>query len=70
MIDIKKMLVIGFLSALLLQSCASYQQVISQQPAKNVLRATGDLGVIIERATGQVKIVNHTHKTQLSEISG
>lgn len=34
------------------------------------LRATGDLGVIIERATGQVQIVNHSDKTMLSEIEG
>ena len=34
------------------------------------LRPTGDLGVIIERATGQVKIVNHTNKNVLSEIDG
>ncbi|NQZ26131.1 MAG: protein nirF [Colwellia sp.] len=34
------------------------------------LRATGDMGVIIERATGQVQIVNHTSKTVLSEIDG
>ena len=34
------------------------------------LRPTGDLGVIIERATGQVQIVNHTHKNQVSEIDG
>jgi len=34
------------------------------------LRATGDLGVVIERATGQVKIINHTSKAQLAEIDG
>lgn len=34
------------------------------------LRATGDLGVIIERATGQVQIVNHTDKSTLAEIDG
>ncbi|MCO4798554.1 MAG: protein nirF [Colwelliaceae bacterium] len=34
------------------------------------LRATGDMGVIIERATGQVQIVNHTSKEQLAEIDG
>ena len=34
------------------------------------LRATGDLGVIIERATGQVKIVNHSTNSELSEIDG
>ena len=34
------------------------------------LRATGDMGVVIERATGQVQIVNHTHQTVLAEIDG
>ncbi|WP_286266841.1 cytochrome D1 domain-containing protein [Thalassotalea atypica] len=33
-------------------------------------RPTGDLGVIIERASGQVQIVNHSHKQQISEIDG
>lgn len=34
------------------------------------LRATGDLGVIIERATGQVQVVNHSNNERLSEIDG
>lgn len=34
------------------------------------LRPTGDLGVIIERATGQVQVVNHTNNERLSEIDG
>ncbi len=34
------------------------------------LRATGDLGVVIERATGQVQIVNHTKQEVLNEIDG
>lgn len=42
----------------------------NQQNNPETLRATGDLGVIIERATGQVQIVNHTSKTQLAEIDG
>jgi protein NirF len=37
---------------------------------KETLRATGDLGVVIERATGQVLIVNHSSNSQLSEIDG
>lgn len=39
-------------------------------PSQKDLRATGDLGVVIERATGQVQIVNHSNNTQLSEIDG
>ena len=58
----KKKIFYALLSLLFFQGCSS------TSPVK--IRATGDLGVIIERATGQVKIVNHTHKTQLSEISG
>lgn len=34
------------------------------------LRATGDMGVVIERATGQVKVVNHSSKTALAELDG
>jgi len=34
------------------------------------LRATGDMGVVIERATGQVQIVNHTSKNTLAQING
>lgn len=38
--------------------------------AADALRATGDMGVVIERATGQVQIVNHTNNETLSEVSG
>lgn len=34
------------------------------------LRATGDMGVIIERATGQVQIVDHSDQNIVSEITG
>lgn len=51
--------------ALLLQSCSA-PSATNEQP----LRATGDLGVVIERATGEVQVVNHTSNTVLSEISG
>ncbi|NRA72118.1 MAG: protein nirF [Gammaproteobacteria bacterium] len=34
------------------------------------LRATGDMGVVIERATGQVQIVNHSNNEILAEIDG
>jgi len=61
---IKKLLSAALFSSLLL-GCSTHQ--VSVVP---VLRPTGDLGVIIERATGQVKIVNHTYQTILSEVSG
>jgi protein NirF len=34
------------------------------------LRGTGDLGVVIERATGSVKLVEHSHDTVLGEVGG
>ena len=34
------------------------------------LRGTGDLGVVIERTTGSVKLVEHSHDTVLGEVGG
>ncbi|HUT41805.1 MAG TPA: cytochrome D1 domain-containing protein, partial [Gammaproteobacteria bacterium] len=34
------------------------------------LRGTGDLGVVIERATGQLLVVEHSTDTRLAEIDG
>jgi protein NirF len=34
------------------------------------LRGTGDLGVVIERATGSVQIVDTTHRTSLASVDG
>jgi protein NirF len=48
----------------------SQEQTTKIKPQATALRATGDMGVIIERATGQVKIVNHSSKTALAEIDG
>ena len=47
-------------SALLLAAC-------TQQP---VLRGSGDLGVIIERARGSIQIVETSGQTQLARIDG
>lgn len=33
-------------------------------------RGTGDLGVIIERATGSIQVVETTHRTRLGQIAG
>ena len=33
-------------------------------------RGTGDLGVIIERATGSIQVVETTHRTKLGRITG
>ncbi|HRQ57033.1 MAG TPA: cytochrome D1 domain-containing protein [Azoarcus taiwanensis] len=49
-------------AALLLAACAT-----TEAP---VVRGTGDLGVIIERATGQVTVVESTGRTALAEVPG
>lgn len=38
--------------------------------AGNDLRGTGDLGVVIERASGSVQILDTTHRTSLAKIEG
>ena len=60
---------------LFLLTSACTQSVTNQQneiqpSVTTPLRATGDLGVVIERATSQVQIVNHSSNTMLSEIDG
>jgi len=44
--------------------------ITSDNAVTKPLRPTGDLGVVIERATGQVQIINHTRKESLAQISG
>ena len=39
-------------------------------PTYAVLRSTGDMGVIIERATGQLLIVEHSNNTVIKQIDG
>ena len=48
-----------FLALFSLAGCATSQ-----------LRGTGDLGVIIERATGSIQVVETTHHTRLGRIAG
>ncbi|CCK76408.1 Heme d1 biosynthesis protein NirF [Oleispira antarctica RB-8] len=66
-------------TASLLTGCALSSSPILQsglQPASQTVAqtvetiATGDLGVIVERATGSVQIVNTTSQTRLARISG
>ncbi|HXE39700.1 MAG TPA: cytochrome D1 domain-containing protein, partial [Azonexus sp.] len=52
-------LLLSFLLALLLNACAAPQ-----------LRGTGDLGLIIERASGQVTLVNTTARQPYARIEG
>ncbi len=53
---------IGFSPAALAQS--------SDADQPDSLRGTGDLGVIIERATGSVQIVEHSNQSKLAQIDG
>lgn len=61
-----KLASVAILSSVIV-ACASHTTTeITQVP----LRATGDMGVVIERATGQVQIINHTSQTVLAQIDG
>jgi protein NirF len=39
-------------------------------PLQAALRSTGDMGVIVERATGQLLIVEHSNNTVIKEVDG
>jgi len=59
--------------AAVLVACTSSNEPTTQSESaisQDTLRSTGDMGVIIERATGQVQIVNHTNKEVLAEVNG
>jgi protein NirF len=58
MMPLKRLALLPLL-ALLLGGCAA-----------NSIRTTGDMGVVIERATGSVLLVENTHRTRLKEITG
>jgi len=49
---------IALVAAIVLNGCAT------------IPRGTGDLGVVIERASGQIQLVNTTHPSTLSHVSG
>lgn len=63
---------ISLLSALLIACTSSNEPRVENEvnSSQNTFRSTGDMGVIIERATGQVQIINHTAKTVLAEVDG
>ncbi len=64
-IILNKKLIAGFITAAsLLSGCSTFS------PAATQTVATGDLGIIIERATGSVQIVNTTSQTSLARIGG
>jgi len=55
---------ICLLPAMLVSACATLQ------PQPQSRRGTGDLGVIIERATGQVQVIETTGRSSLAQVSG
>lgn len=64
---------IKFASTLLISTlltACSHTVTTADASQSKALRATGDMGVVIERATGQVQIVNHSNKEVLAEIDG
>ncbi|CAM2827579.1 cytochrome D1 domain-containing protein [Moritella viscosa] len=60
----------NWILTLILTSTLAFTGCSNVSNTTQELRATGDLGVIIERATGQIKIVNHSNNNELSEIDG
>jgi len=65
---IKAVLLLGV--SILLASCASMSfGPIGSEGLSGGLRATGDMGVIIERATGSVKLVDTGDQQAISQIS-
>ncbi|MGF1640978.1 MAG: cytochrome D1 domain-containing protein [Rhodospirillales bacterium] len=44
--------------------------VAGEAGAEVVLRGSGDLGIVVERAAGRVQIIETTHRTRLAEVSG
>ncbi|MEE9319703.1 MAG: cytochrome D1 domain-containing protein [Granulosicoccus sp.] len=44
--------------------------MLATLPAHSDVRGTGDLGIVIERASGQVLLVEHSTDQQLAEIDG
>ena len=58
------------LATCLIAGLISLPSVVGAQTAEPLLRGTGDMGVIIERATGSVQIIEHSQRTQLAQIKG
>tara|TARA_R110001592_G_scaffold227724_1_gene484008 strand:- start:45419 stop:46651 length:1233 start_codon:yes stop_codon:yes gene_type:complete len=66
---IRSLITIGL--ALSLSACSGLLKDANQaENSVQVLRATGDLGVIIERATGSVKLVDTSAKAPFANIQG
>jgi len=58
-------LIATFIAATLLSGCQTMQ---SQEPVE--LRGTGDLGLIVERATGSVLVIDHSEHDILGRVEG
>jgi len=58
------------LATSLIGSLLSLPATTAAQTTDQALRGTGDMGVIIERATGSVQIIEHSQHTQLAQIEG
>lgn len=59
-------LAFGAMFATFLALCAG----CAGSPPQTALRGTGDLGIVIERATGRVQVVDTTARKSLSRIEG
>jgi protein NirF len=56
-----------------LAACTTLSTVLtacSLAPATGQVRGTGDLGIVVERATGSVLVVETTHRRTLSQVDG
>jgi protein NirF len=56
-----------FLGGLAMATAVSLLTACAQAPA---LRGTGDLGIVIERASGAVQVVENTHRSSLGRVEG
>ena len=56
-----------FLGTLAMATAVSLLTACAQAP---VLRGTGDLGIVIERASGAVQVVDNTHRSSLGRVEG
>ena len=58
------------LSVSLLSGCPSFMGTMPVQPVQLQYQATGDMGLIIERAIGKISIIETTNRTKLATIDG
>jgi len=56
------------LAVSLLSGCPSFMGTMPVQPVQIQYHATGDMGLIIERAIGKISIIETTHRTKIATI--